>query len=117
MHMCMLSLSLVRLFATPLDCSLPGSSVHGIFQARILEWVSQHMTHYNLVLFHFLRWAFRICLLSTQTFPLLATESTVREWNVRRMKLHLHFNSRSGGITPPDNFQDKKMSADCIRKA
>ena len=22
------------------DCSLPGSSVHGIFQARILEWVS-----------------------------------------------------------------------------
>ena len=22
-----------------LDCSLPGSSVHGIFQARILEWV------------------------------------------------------------------------------
>ena len=23
-----------------LDCSLPGSSVHGIFQARILEWVS-----------------------------------------------------------------------------
>ena len=23
------------------DCSLPGSSVHGIFQARILEWVSQ----------------------------------------------------------------------------
>ena len=23
----------------PVDCSLPGSSVHGIFQARILEWV------------------------------------------------------------------------------
>ena len=22
------------------DCSLPGSSVHGIFQARILEWVA-----------------------------------------------------------------------------
>ena len=22
----------------PMDCSLPGSSVHGIFQARILEW-------------------------------------------------------------------------------
>ena len=22
----------------PLDCSLPGSSVHGIFQARVLEW-------------------------------------------------------------------------------
>ena len=24
----------------PTDCSLPGSSVHGIFQARILEWVA-----------------------------------------------------------------------------
>ena len=24
----------------PVDCSLPSSSVHGIFQARILEWVA-----------------------------------------------------------------------------
>ena len=24
----------------PMDCSLPGSSVHGIFQARILKWVA-----------------------------------------------------------------------------
>ena len=24
----------------PVDCSLPGSSVHGIFQARVLEWVA-----------------------------------------------------------------------------
>ena len=22
----------------PTDCSLPGSSIHGIFQARVLEW-------------------------------------------------------------------------------
>ena len=35
------SLSRVRLFVTPWTaCSLPGSSVHGIFQARILEWVA-----------------------------------------------------------------------------
>ena len=27
-------------FCDPMDCSLPGSSVHGIFQARILEWVA-----------------------------------------------------------------------------
>ena len=26
-------------FSDPMDCSLPGSSVHGIFQARALEWV------------------------------------------------------------------------------
>ena len=24
----------------PVDCSLPGSSIHGIFQARVLEWVA-----------------------------------------------------------------------------
>ena len=31
----------VKLFPTlsdPVDCSPPGSSVHGIFQARVLEW-------------------------------------------------------------------------------
>ena len=33
------SLSRVQL-CDPVDCSLPGSSVHGILQARILEWVA-----------------------------------------------------------------------------
>ena len=33
------SLSRVRL-CDPMDCSPPGSSVHGILQARILEWVA-----------------------------------------------------------------------------
>ena len=26
--------------SNPMDCSLPGSSVHGIFQARVLEWIA-----------------------------------------------------------------------------
>ena len=34
------SLSHIQLSGTPLDCSPPGSSVHGILQARILEWVA-----------------------------------------------------------------------------
>ena len=34
------SLSNVQLFATPWTvCNIPGSSVHGISQARILEWL------------------------------------------------------------------------------
>ena len=37
--MCALWLSSVRLF-DPMDCGPPGSSVHGIFQARLLEWVA-----------------------------------------------------------------------------
>ena len=35
-----------RTLGDPMDCSLPGSSVHEIFQSRILEWVaiSSHTT-------------------------------------------------------------------------
>ena len=41
----------------PMDCSLPGSSVHGIFQARVLEWgyskCSLDLLHYvSLSIFH-----------------------------------------------------------------
>ena len=36
---CVCSLSCLTL-CNPLDCSPQGSSVHGIFQARILEWVA-----------------------------------------------------------------------------
>ena len=32
----------------PMDCSLPGSSVHGIFQARVLEWGAVAFSMTNL---------------------------------------------------------------------
>ena len=31
----------------PMDCSLQGSSVHGIFQARVLEWVAISFSMYT----------------------------------------------------------------------
>ena len=38
----------------PMDCSLPGSSIHGISQARVLEWVaiafSKSLGYYSSVL-------------------------------------------------------------------
>ena len=37
---CAYVLSHVRLLVTPMDCSPLGSSVHGIFHTRILEWVA-----------------------------------------------------------------------------
>ena len=49
-HDCQLRLSLLQkecesevaqscpTLGDPMDCSLPGSSIHGIFQARVLEW-------------------------------------------------------------------------------
>ena len=38
--------------SNPMDCSLPGSPVHGIFQARVLEWAlssteKKHKIHLN----------------------------------------------------------------------
>ena len=30
----------------PMDCSLPGSSVYGIFQARVLEWGAIAFSNY-----------------------------------------------------------------------
>ena len=42
-HTCLCAHSVARLcptFGDPMNCSPPGSSIHGIFQARILEWVS-----------------------------------------------------------------------------
>ena len=36
----MLVAQLCLLFCDPMDCSLPDSSVHGVLQARILEWIA-----------------------------------------------------------------------------
>ena len=62
-------LSLVQLFWNSMECSPPGSSVHGIFQARIVERVAisfsrgssqprdqTHLLHYRWTLYH---WATR----------------------------------------------------------
>ena len=32
----------------PMDCSLLGSSIHGIFQARVLEWVAIAFSAFGL---------------------------------------------------------------------
>ena len=39
-HMCAKSHQSYLTLCNPMDCSLPGSSVRGILQARILEWVA-----------------------------------------------------------------------------
>jgi len=40
MRMCVLVAQSCRTVCGPMNCSPPGSSVHGILQARILEWVA-----------------------------------------------------------------------------
>ena len=35
------------ILSDPMDCSPPGSSVHGIFQARVLEWGAIAFSRYG----------------------------------------------------------------------
>ena len=42
---------LEKTLESPMDCSLPGSSVHGIFQARVLEWVAIAFFEYPMILY------------------------------------------------------------------
>ena len=37
----------------PMDCSLPGSSIHGIFQARVLEWGAIAFSVHTFILKYF----------------------------------------------------------------
>ena len=39
------SLQLCPTLCDPMDCSLPGSSIHGIFQATVLEWGAIAFSH------------------------------------------------------------------------
>ena len=39
-YMCVLVAKLCLTLCDPVDCSPPGSSVHGILQANLLEWVA-----------------------------------------------------------------------------
>ena len=69
-----------------MDCSLPGSPVHGIFQARILEWVAISFSRRSswprdwtwvscIVGRHFTIWATR-----EAHFPAKDTTTTIRKW-------------------------------------
>ena len=58
----------------PMDCSMPGSSVRGTFQARILEWVASllqgifltqelelGLLHWRQILYHLSYWEAHLC--------------------------------------------------------
>jgi len=40
------------ILSDPMDCSLPGSSIHGIFQARVLEWGAIAFSDNGILLSH-----------------------------------------------------------------
>ena len=89
-----------------MDCSLPGSSVHGIFQARILEWVAIPFSRGSSqprdgtciscisyigrqILYHWVTWEAKISLRGSLNQPHLKMENSVEDvnWEEFRMKL------------------------------
>ena len=58
----------------PMDCSLPGSSVHGIFQARVLEWgaIASSMTNLDSVLkSRDITLPTKVCIVKAMVFPIV----------------------------------------------
>ena len=53
----------------PMDCSLPGSSVHGIFQARILEWVAIELD--SILKSRDVTLPTKVCLVKAMVFPVV----------------------------------------------
>ena len=90
--------------SNPMDCSLPGSSVHGIFQARVLEWgaIAFSIVWFRWILFCF--WTRRDCWQRNRD------QKDFSEWEIR---LKLEFPYRKGGENvlcfPFINFQTIRL--------
>ena len=117
----MLYVLLEQLFATPTDSSLPGSTAHGILQARILEWVAISFSRgqtwaSRTVGRFFIIWATREAMLCTEIkqlpFPSLFWQLTPTHLNSLYVLLaaySTHFSSR--GI-----FFDSLRLCQCRKK-
>ena len=96
-YLCMYarSLQLCLILCDPMDCNPPGSSVHGILQARILEWVAIPFSRGSSQLGlnpHLLHWQAESCplshlgspkvkLLGTQLYLTLCNPMDSSLWN------------------------------------
>ena len=73
--LCAKSLQSCPALCDPVNCSLPGSSMHGILQARMLEWVVISFYSINIVELD-KKWIAKECLLNTVRIPKLIWPSS-----------------------------------------
>ena len=84
---CMLVAQSCLTQCNPMDCSPPGSSVHGILQARILEWVAMPSSRASfqpgikLCLLHLLHWQVGSIPLATQEVHLIISGIISKRYN------------------------------------
>ena len=82
-----------------MDCSLPGSSAHGIFQARVLEWVAISFSN---------AWKWKVKVKSLSCVRLLATTWTAAHQGPPSMGFSRHEYWR--GVSLPSPFRGSAMS-------
>ena len=79
-----------------MDCSPPGSSIHGIFQARVLEWGATHLEPDNLECA--VKWALESIItnkasgsdgIPAELFQILKDYAVKVEISIWKFKLHI----------------------------
>ena len=78
-------------FCDSVDCSLPGSSIHGIFQARVLEWVAVAFSRRSS---RFRDWT-RVSRIVGRRFTIRATRKVLQEVKFRLISWRLASLERS----------------------
>jgi len=77
---CVLVAQLCPALCDPMDCSPPGSSVHGILQARILEWVAIPFSSLLTVFFYLnTSWVFVLPMLFNSMLMLFISETWLQD--------------------------------------
>ena len=75
--------------SNPMDYSLPGSSIHGIFQARVLEWVAIAFSLWYLNK-HLFKNSNHNCLLTLCSFPYGYQGEGCRQGIVRELVMDMY---------------------------
>ena len=76
-----------------MDCSLPGSSVHGIFQARVLEWGAIAFSDIYIYIYQYLRYADETTLkpeseeLKSLLIKVKESEKVALKLNIQKIKI------------------------------
>ena len=91
----------MRNSAIPMDCSLPSSSIHGIFQARVLEWVIISSRGY-----FWPRDQTWVSYIADRNFTLWATTKAPQKW--------VAISFSRGSSSPGDQTQISPMASRCF---
>ena len=104
-HVCVcVSCSVVSDSLLPLGYSLPGSSVHGIFQARVLEWVAISFSRRSSQLRD---WTWVSCIAGWFFTVWVTREVTSNEYNLREWRPHTSWAKQL--IRPRDGIPDTDL--------